>query len=1393
MIHQSLCSSIRKGTAVAGRALAAAFFIIGFAGTGFAAPIGGDGPPPGAGVAEVLAEHDLRNPEERAAAVAAIREIQVERREAARQTALARGLPERIERADGTVKEIADIDEEERLLYFITHNDNAAISTGANILQGSAIGLDGVGILIGMWDGGAGRASHQEFSGGRLQIMDGSSPINHATHVAGTLAAAGVVARAKGMSPAAMVQSYDWNNDKSEMTARGATGPGQTDKLYLSNHSYGFISGWFRTGGSSPAYIWYGSGSTASSSDPRFGQYNTQARDSDALAFNAPYYLMFRSAGNDRADNPSNGQSVQLSPGSTSTVTYDSSIHPPGDGVYRGGFDTISFDAVAKNVMTVGSVSDAVSSGQRDVSRAFVSNFSSWGPTDDGRIKPDIVANGEVLYSTTNGGNTSYGNLSGTSMSAPNAAGTAALLIQKYGRLFPGEAMRASTLKGLLIHTADDLGNPGPDYRYGWGLLNGEAAAALMRDHAENPLKIRMTENLLTSAAVSASHEFVWDGVSPIRATLSWTDPAGSATTAHDNRSSRLRNNLDLRVIGPDGSAHYPYVMPFVGTWTPESMNLPATTGVNNTDNVEQVYIESPPAPGTYRAVISFQGTLANNQQVYSLLVSGSAAEEPPPPPLTVTGVSPPTGSSGNTVTLDISGTALATATGARLTRNGFADIPAANLRVVGDTLRAEVDLAGAAEGEWNLEVFNADETAVLPNAFSVTVAIFSENFDGTVNGWTTQAVTGSNAWVLSTAQAHTPPTSYFAPGPSTLTTTRLTSPPISIPANASDLQLKFWHNFNLQSPRDGGRLEISTDNGSSWFGVEDAGSGVVFASNGYNTLIRDIGRPNTRTEFDRLEAWSGNSNGFIETVLNLTDTAKFADRTLRFRWVIATDSSVASHGWYLDSIVLSGGGDLVNQAPVIVSPAATATDESVTEDEVTFHLVPGTSVDASVEATDDGGPENLTYTWSASGPAPAFFLPNASNAASSTTASFEELGDYEITVTVTDAGGLSTTSGVNVRVVPLATALEIDPRSASLPFGESLQFSATLLDQFNTPLAEQPSSFSWSATGGGISGDGLFTALEVGENFTVAASAPGDLAPDGERLTVHGGITDFALVTVTPLEAGVMLGSLEQIFDGSPREVAVTTDPPGLAVSVTYDDSEEPPVNAGSYAVEAVVVEPGYQGGASGTLEVGKAVATVSLGNLEQVFDGTPRGVTASTEPEGLAVVVTYDGELEPPTEVGSYAVAAVVDDPNYEGGASGTLEVLPASEEEPDYDSWRDGFFGENSEENPDAAPGADPDRDGLNNWVEFHLGTDPLDPDSRLRFSIHRVSGGTDLQLTVQPAVDRGTFFLQTAESPEGPWAEPVEIPVEAGVPQLTLPASGEGGRQVYRLIYQAPPLP
>ncbi len=583
-------------------------------------------------IADILEGVDLSDPEQRQQAVSKVKELEDRRRRAGEAAARARGLPNRTEYPDGRVQEVVGVDHRGRPLYRTTHNANAAISSGANILNASPYFLNGTTDLrAGVWDGGRGRVSHQEF-GGRVVARDGVGSIDHATHVIGTMAAAGVVPSARGVAGSMRIDSYDWVNDMSEMMGVAATTStsalGGADSLLVSNHSYGYISGWNYVAGGSPFRLWewWGDSGGIEAVESNFGVYNVYARDADSLAYGAPYYLMVRSGGNDRSNNPSSGQSVSLTPGGEEVVSYNPSIHPAGDGVYRGGFDTMGFDALAKNVLTVGAVADAVTGGVRDASRGLITTFSSFGPTDDGRIKPDLVANGETLYSTLSSGDSSYGTSSGTSMAAPGVAGVAMLLAQDYISRY-GEAMRASTLKGLLIHTADDLGEPGPDYKYGWGLLNAQRAVDMIRDGHSSPAKKRITEGTMTRFGSAQNHSFTWDGGSPLRVTLSWTDPAGLATTTNDLRSARLRHNLNLRLISPSGVSYFPYVMPFVGTWTQASMDMPATTGINNTDNVEQVYLSTPIENGIWTVEVVRGGSFTSNQD-YSLLITGSVGEQ---------------------------------------------------------------------------------------------------------------------------------------------------------------------------------------------------------------------------------------------------------------------------------------------------------------------------------------------------------------------------------------------------------------------------------------------------------------------------------------------------------------------------------------------------------------------------------------------------------------------------------------------------------------------------------------------------------------------------------------------------------------------------------------------
>jgi hypothetical protein len=151
--------------------------------------------------------------------------------------------------------------------------------------------------------------------------------------------------------------------------------------------------------------------------------------------------------------------------------------------------------------------------------------------------------------------------------------------------------------------------------------------------------------------------------------------------------------------------------------------------------------------------------------------------------------------------------------------------------------------------------------------------------------------------------------------------------------------------------------------------------------------------------------------------------------------------------------------------------------------------------------------------------------------------------------------------------------------------------------------------------------------------------------------------------LTVAKSNAPVSLGNLNAVYDGAGHAVTVTTVPPGLNVTLTYDGSSLLPTNAGSYQVIGTINETNYAGAATNTLTIAKANAPVTLGNLTQGFDGTARMVTVTTEPSELTVNVMYAGNAEAPTNAGSYEVIGTIVALNYAGAVTNTLTVTPAS----------------------------------------------------------------------------------------------------------------------------------
>ncbi|WP_299678119.1 S8 family serine peptidase [uncultured Tenacibaculum sp.] len=457
-------------------------------------------------------------------------------------------------------------------VYLTTFNVDAARSTRTNHLNnGGSLGLNlmGQGMTAHVWDGGIARASHQEYDGAggnnRFSVGDGSSTLNfHAAHVTGTIIASGVQADAKGMAPHAKAVGYFWDNDQSEATNAAANG------MLVSNHSYGFAARNPNTGQVQlPQYF--------------FGGYIDESRAWDEIMFNAPNYLMVVAAGNDGNDNTANS-------------------NPTGGS----GWDKLTGHSTSKNNLVVANAQDANVDASGNLISVSINSSSSEGPTDDFRIKPDITGNGTGVYSTYHNSNTAYNSITGTSMASPNVAGSMILLQQHYNNV-NGNFMRAATLKGLALHTADDAGASGPDAVFGWGLLNAKRAAETI---TANGAASKIEELTLTSGQ-TYTITVDSDGTSPLLASISWTDRPGTAVTTVNSTTPVLVNDLDIRVS--KGSSEF---LPYELTGPTSSAKRD-----NNVDPFERVDVAN--ASGSYTITVTHKGSLTGGSQAFSLIVTG--------------------------------------------------------------------------------------------------------------------------------------------------------------------------------------------------------------------------------------------------------------------------------------------------------------------------------------------------------------------------------------------------------------------------------------------------------------------------------------------------------------------------------------------------------------------------------------------------------------------------------------------------------------------------------------------------------------------------------------------------------------------------------------------------
>jgi hypothetical protein len=494
--------------------------------------------------------------------------------------------------------------------------------------------VDGATQPLAFWEITAPRITHEDFDDGsgnsRITIASGQTAGvgNHATNVGGVLLGSGLGFdpltgdTSIGKSYAATALAFDQFQDTVEMGALAL------DDFAAHNHSYGLISGWTAANVGLPylAMYWNSNLSISTAEAYNFGRYDSLAQDTDEAIRATPYTLPVWSAGNDTGESialyagigqtfevfkngisqgtgyyfTNVGATTVLHNGTNYWITANGAFSgtlparffapntanatalagsPPADGGANLRDSIPDGYGVSKNTLTIGAVD-----GSNQIAA-----FSSRGPVDDGRIKPDLVAPGINPLMADGVSDTAYVGQPGTSFSAPAVTGSINLLAEHQKNLWSvDEPLRASSLKALVIHTAQNLGPTGPDYTFGWGIPNFENAAGLIT--LNSTAQRTYLKEILLANGQEANFTIRTAGGGPVNVTAAWTDPAGTpVAVALDPTTANLVNNLDLRVQRLDANGNV------TATYFPWTLN-PANPGAaavrtvtNNRDNVEQV------------------------------------------------------------------------------------------------------------------------------------------------------------------------------------------------------------------------------------------------------------------------------------------------------------------------------------------------------------------------------------------------------------------------------------------------------------------------------------------------------------------------------------------------------------------------------------------------------------------------------------------------------------------------------------------------------------------------------------------------------------------------------------------------------------------------------------
>lgn len=510
-------------------------------------------------------------------------------------------------------------------------NLNTARLSRVDVVQAAPYNLSGDGVVLSFFEFAPADAAHPEFQSRLTTHLTGTSTgdVEHATHVAGTMIAAGIGGilgeQARGMAPRATLHQFSARDDdflslKQRITSQYG--------VVADNNSWGYVLGWCREP-SCEGWVW-------DDTEEYYGAYDvTYTAPLDKIT-RASGILFVHSAGNDAEkrgplaapfahkhtdDNgdlitgtfcySQNGSGTDCpAPTCTAGAQFCETVrHPQIIAELPAPYGSIGLMASAKNILAVGAV---------DSGRA-IAEFSSNGPARDGRVKPDVVARGVTVYSTKQGN--SYTNKSGTSMAAPAVTGMAALLAEQWRRTNSGRNASPAMLKTLLIAGTEDLGRPGPDYTFGFGLVNVKESVDLVIADSARGRRIK-TGALANGATFEAPLTVA--GTQNLRVVLGWSDPEVVIFPSDGLAATALVNDLDVRVVTPSGATVLPYVL----NRAEPTQN--AGRGVNTIDNTEVVEIANA-GPGIYRVVVAGSRVTAQSPQEFVVVANGEFEADPAP------------------------------------------------------------------------------------------------------------------------------------------------------------------------------------------------------------------------------------------------------------------------------------------------------------------------------------------------------------------------------------------------------------------------------------------------------------------------------------------------------------------------------------------------------------------------------------------------------------------------------------------------------------------------------------------------------------------------------------------------------------------------------------------